>query len=87
MKKQIELAITPDEINFPEILSLKSSQGLKLENEKISAVIPLRKSIDARSKNIVFRILVDVYVDEKPEEKKSIIYNPVKDDKKVIIVN
>jgi hypothetical protein len=86
MKKQIELAITPDEINLPEILSLKSSQGLKLENEKISAVIPLRKSIDARSKNIVFRILVDVYVDEKPEEKKTIIYNPVKDVKKVIIV-
>ncbi len=86
MKKQIELAITPDEINLPEILSLKSSQGLKLENEKISAVIPLRKSIDARSKNIVFRILVDVYVDEKPEEKKTIKYNPVKDVKKVIIV-
>jgi uncharacterized FAD-dependent dehydrogenase len=86
MKKQIELAITPDEINLPEILSLKSSQELKLENEKISAVIPLRKSIDARSKHIVFRILVDVYIDEKPEEKKSIIYNPVNDDKKVIIV-
>jgi hypothetical protein len=43
MKKQIELAIAPDEISLPEILSLKASQGLKLENEKISAVIPLRK--------------------------------------------
>ena len=86
MKKQIELAISPDEINLPEILSLKASQELKLENEKISAVIPLKKSIDARSKHIVFRILVDVYVDEKPEEKKTIKYNPVTDVKKVIIV-
>lgn len=86
MKNQIELSITPDEINLPEILSLKSSQELKLENEKISAVIPLRKSIDARSKHIVFRILVDVYIDEKPEEKKTIKYNPVTDVKKVIIV-
>jgi uncharacterized FAD-dependent dehydrogenase len=86
MKKQIELAISPDEINLPEILSLKASQELKLENEKISAVIALKKSIDARSKHIVFRILVDVYVDEKPEEKKAIKYNPVTDAKKVIIV-
>ena len=86
MKNQIELSITPDEINLPGILSLKSSQELKLENEKISAVIPLRKSIDARSKHIVFRILVDVYIDEKPEEKKTIKYNPVTDVKKVIIV-
>lgn len=86
MKNQIELSITPDEINLPGILSLKSSQELKLENEKISAVIPLRKSIDARSKHIVFRILVDVYIDEKPEEKKTIKYNPVTNVKKVIIV-
>ncbi len=86
MKKQIELAITPDEIVLPEILSIKASQELKTDTEKISAVIPLRKSIDARSKNVVFRFIVDVYIDEKPEEKKSIIYNPVKGNKKVVII-
>ena len=86
MKKQIELAISPDEINLPEILLSKSSQSLNLDKEKISAVIPLRKSIDARSRHIVFRIFVDVYIDETPEQKKSITYNPVEDNKKVIIV-
>ncbi|HMN25062.1 MAG TPA: FAD-binding protein, partial [Ignavibacteriaceae bacterium] len=86
MKKQVELEITPDEINLLEILSAKASQDLKIDLEKISAVIPLKKSIDARNKRIVFRILVDVYVDEKPEEKKSITYNPVSGSKKVIIV-
>ena len=30
--------------------------------------------------------MVDVYFDEKPEEKKSIIYNPIGDNKKVLIV-
>jgi hypothetical protein len=34
----------------------------------------------------VFRILVDVYIDEKPEEKRFITYNPVSNNKKVIIV-
>lgn len=86
MKKQIELAISPDEINLPEILLVKSSQNLNLDKEKISTVVPLRKSIDARSRHIVFRILVDVYIDENPEAKKPIIYIPVSDNKKVIVV-
>jgi uncharacterized FAD-dependent dehydrogenase len=86
MKKQIDLAISPDEIDLPQILLIKSSQNLNLDKEKISSVVPIRKSIDARSRHIVFRILVDVYIDEKPEHKKPIIYNPVRDDKKVIIV-
>jgi uncharacterized FAD-dependent dehydrogenase len=86
MKKQIELALTPDEINLPEILLIKSLQDLKLDKEKISAVIPLKKSMDARSRNIVFRILVDVYIDEKPEQKKPIVYTPVDENKKVIVV-
>ena len=86
MKKQIELAISPDEINLPEILLIKSSQNLSLDKEKISSVVPIRKSIDARSRQIVFRILVDVYFDEKPEQKKSIIYKPIGDNKKVLIV-
>ena len=86
MKKQIELAISPDEINLPEILLIKSSQNLNLDKEKISSVVPIRKSIDARSRHIVFRILVDVYFDEKPEQKKSIIYKPIGDNKKVLIV-
>lgn len=86
MKRQIEFAISPDEINIPEILVIKSSQYLNLDIEKISSVVPLRKSIDARSRHIVFRILVDVYIDEKPEQKKHITYNPVGDNKKVVIV-
>jgi len=86
MKKQIELAISPDEINLPEILLIKSSQNLNLDKEKISTVVPIRKSIDARSRHIVFRILVNVYFDENPEDKNPIIYNPVFDNKKVLIV-
>ncbi|MDP2364331.1 MAG: FAD-binding protein [Ignavibacteria bacterium] len=87
MKKQIELAITPDEINLPEILSIKSSQNLNIDKEQISAVIPLRRSIDARSKNIVFRILVDVYIGESPTESyKKIDYKPVPGNKNAVIV-
>ncbi len=87
MKKQIELTIRPEEINLPEILLLKSSQYLKMDKEKISSVIPLKRSIDARSKFVVFRYLVEVYIDEKPINQNRVIrYEPVGEDKKVIIV-
>ncbi|MCJ7553328.1 MAG: FAD-binding protein [Ignavibacteriaceae bacterium] len=87
MKKQIELTIRPEEINLPKILLLKSSQYLKTDKDNISSVILLKRSIDARSKFVVFRYLVEVYIDEKPIDQNRVIrYEPVREDKKVIIV-
>lgn len=87
MKKQIEINLTPDKISLPSILQSEASRRLSIPSEKISAVIPLRRSIDARSKNVVFRFLVDVYINEKPEVKNRVIqYNPVSEKHKVIIV-
>lgn len=87
MKKQIELTIRPEEINAPEILLIKSAAFLKTDKEKISAVIPIKKSIDARSKFPVFRFIVDVYIDENPSAQNIFVqYHPVTSDKKVIIV-
>lgn len=87
MKTQVELSIKPDDINTPDILAVASANHLKISPEEISAVIPLRKSIDARSKKVVFRILADVYTNESPVIEKSVInYKPVSGNKKVIIV-
>ncbi len=87
MKKQIEIAVRPEEIDQPDILLVKISQHLQIDKEKISAIIPLKKSIDARSKFPVFRFLVDVYVEEKPLQQINVIkFNPVSNNKKVIIV-
>jgi len=87
MKKQIEITIRPEEIDQSEILLIKSSQSLKLDKEKIYTIIPLKRSVDARSKFPVFRYLVDVYIDEKPDSiKHKIFYNPVSDRIKVVVV-
>ena len=87
MIKQIEISVNVDEITNPGILATISAKNLKITEEQISAVIPLRRSIDARSKNIVFRILVDVYIAETPVEyTKTVEYKPVTDNKNVIIV-
>jgi uncharacterized FAD-dependent dehydrogenase len=87
MKKQIEIVIRPEELNLPEMLLIKANSILKTDKEKISAVIPIKKSIDARSKYPVFRYLVDVYIDEKsPSGKNTIFYKLVTSKNKVIIV-
>ncbi|AFH48989.1 FAD-dependent dehydrogenase [Ignavibacterium album JCM 16511] len=87
MKKQIELAIPPEKISVPNIFHIEASKFLSVPAEKISAVIPLRRSIDARSKKVVFRFLVDVYLSEIPQTQTRIIdYKQVSDKQKVIII-
>lgn len=87
MKKQIELVIRPEEIDLPELLLSKSAQLLGIPPEKISSVIPIKRSIDARGKFVVYRFYVDVFIDEKPEDtKKTIEYNPVNPGKQIIII-
>jgi uncharacterized protein len=87
MIKQIELIIRPEELNLSEILLIKTTSYLKTDKEKISAIVPIKKSIDARSKFPVFRYLIDVYINEKaPSEKNPIQYKTVTSTKKVIIV-
>ena len=87
MKKQIELIIRPEDIYSEGILINSAALTLNIDQEQISAVIPLKRSIDARSRNVVYRILTEVYIDEKPSDQKLIInYNPVSNLKKAIIV-
>ncbi|MBN1904672.1 MAG: NAD(P)/FAD-dependent oxidoreductase [Deltaproteobacteria bacterium] len=86
MKKQIELAINPENITNREHHKRVAAHQLKVNVDEITTLIPLRRSIDAR-KAPLFRIVYDVYVDEHPVfDEERILFRPVKGDKKVIIV-
>ncbi len=87
MKKELELVISPDDIFDKEILYEKAALKLRLSKEEIRAVVPVRRSIDARSSEPVYKVLAIVYVNESPVEIPSVKkYKPVKGDKKVIVV-
>ena len=86
MIKQIELAIPPEQLHNEEALKQSAASTLKISAKEISSLIPVRRSIDARRKP-VFKILFDVYIGELPQKNKSHInYQPVKDDKRAIII-
>lgn len=87
MKKQIELSIPPEKILVDSILRFEAAKVLSVPSENITSVIPLKRSIDARTKNVVFRFLVEVYINENPnQEIRTINYLPVSENKNVIIV-
>jgi len=87
MIKQTELVIPPQNLNDKDFLYKSASEKLKFNPSEISAVVPVKRSIDARSKNPVFRILCDIFINENPAaEDFNIDYKHVKGNKKVIIV-
>ncbi len=94
MVKQIELVIPPGNINDKDFLYKSASEKIKLNLSELTAVVPIKRSVDARSRNPVFRILCDVYINEIPSnEEFKIDYKPVKGNlskgqagKKVLII-
>lgn len=87
MKKDLELEISPEDIFDKEVLYERAAEKLKRSRGEIKAVVPVRRSVDARRKEPVFKVLVNVYVNEIPQESRpSKIYKPVKGNKQVIIV-
>lgn len=58
MKQQIEIAIKPDDILSDGILKTTAANQLKISQDQISAVIPVKRSIDARSKKLSLEFLL-----------------------------
>jgi uncharacterized FAD-dependent dehydrogenase len=73
MKKEIELKIPPRFINDYQFLHNTAANILKLNPLEISALQTIRRSIDARSKNPVYRLKVVVYINEQPNNSQVII--------------
>ena len=86
MIKEIDLTIPPKFIDSYEFIKKQSAKKLKLNFNEINSVVILKKSIDARKKP-VFRLRVNVFVNEFPSEREvEFNFNPVNSNKKVIII-
>ncbi len=86
MIKQIELTVLPKQAFNKELLTKIAATSLRLNPEEINAVVPMRRSIDARSNKPRYKLLVNVFVNESPQPFPTIEFKPVKDEKKIIIV-
>ncbi|PQJ74038.1 NAD(P)/FAD-dependent oxidoreductase [Polaribacter gangjinensis] len=87
MIQEIQFRVNLIEERKEDILLYKSASALEIEKSEISAVKILRKSIDARKKEIFFNYKVAVYIKETPENSSYIFdYKDVSNAKEVHIV-
>lgn len=86
MKKQIEIVLSPEKLNDRDALYREAARRLNVPVEEISAVVQLRRSVDGRRKEPVYRISAEVYVNELPADEPGIEYKEVKAGKKILIV-
>ncbi|MEJ2103481.1 MAG: FAD-dependent oxidoreductase [Ignavibacteriaceae bacterium] len=86
MKKQLELIIFPENIYNQEFIQSFAAKKLNVNPSDITGIRTIRRSIDARQRPI-FKLLVDVYINEPvSEDNQTYIYNPVDGKKSVIVV-
>ncbi|MCX7797921.1 MAG: FAD-binding protein [Melioribacter sp.] len=87
MKKEIELTVHPDYIFNYEFIKSQAASLLKVSANELTFVRILKRSIDARKKEPVYKLKTIVYINEQPEELyRKIDFNAVDSSKKVIIV-
>ncbi|TCD02410.1 NAD(P)/FAD-dependent oxidoreductase [Pedobacter psychroterrae] len=87
MQKEIEITLLPEESAEEHAIKKQLSIALKIEIQRIKGYQILKRSIDARSRKVVYRMQVRVYIDEPILADNYIVnYQNVSNSKQVIIV-
>ena len=87
MQKELEIAIDPAQIKDDHVMLNLVSEKLKIAITRIKHYKILKRAIDARSRRVVYRLKVRVFIDEEyREETENIEFPKVTNGKKVIIV-
>ena len=87
MIKEIELVLLPEHSADENFIRDSACKSLNISLERIKKVQILKRSIDARSRKVVFRIRLNVFIDEVFEpEIITDSYQNVSDKKPVLII-
>ncbi|RYE28696.1 MAG: FAD-binding protein [Sphingobacteriaceae bacterium] len=87
MITEIEITCLPQEREDELLLKKLASSKLKINLNRINALQILKRSIDARGKQVLYRMQIRVYVDENPpQENFNLNYQNVSQKKPVLIV-
>ncbi|RZM26299.1 MAG: FAD-binding protein [Pedobacter sp.] len=87
MQKEIEIKLAPEDLHNREALLKTLAAGLKIPQNRIFDYRIMKRSIDARSRYVVYRMQVKVFIDEhpSPEEHPEPLQN-ISNAKPVIVV-
>lgn len=87
MTKEIEIVCPPGQHEDEAVIKRLVAAALSMQPQKISAVKVLKRSIDARGRKVVYRMMVQVYIDQPYQPESHIVHYPnVQFGRPVIIV-
>jgi uncharacterized FAD-dependent dehydrogenase len=87
MFKDIDITVTPQELQVNSIIKEKLASALSINILRIGGYQIIKRSIDARSKIVIYRMQVKVFIDETPiEEVITYTYPNVSNSKRVLII-
>jgi len=87
MKHELQLVLSPEEAADEDVIKSIAAQQLSISANSITFIEILKRSIDARSRNIKINLKIEVYVNEQPLVSPSykINYPDVTTKKRVIV--
>ena len=87
MQKDIEITVHPADVLNEQVILQNISKVLKLQTSEVKNYKILKRSIDARSRKVIYRLQIRVYVNEPILSlNTSISYKNVSQSKRVVIV-
>lgn len=88
MKKELSLAVSPEVAANEGLLKRAIAENLSINEREISFIKLLKRSIDARSKDVKINIISEIYLNEPAPEKENfqMEYLSVKNKNPVIII-
>lgn len=87
MQKEIEITLLPEEIEQTEIINQKLAEALNLSASRIKGYEILKRSIDARSRKVRYRLQIRAFIDENQTfEIQKVKYQNVSSGKPVLII-
>lgn len=87
MQKEIEITLAPEQVSNDQIILKNLSKALNVQIQTITGFKILKRSIDARSRKVIYRLQVRAYINEVIEEQSSnYSYPKINSNKTVIIV-
>lgn len=87
MIKEIELALPPEQHLDADIIKTLAGDRLQITPSRITHIQTLKRSIDARGRQILYRLKIKVYIDEQPIPELFTVKHPhVGDQNPVLII-
>lgn len=87
MQKEIEITLAPEQVANEQIILGSLSKALNVKLQTITGYKILKRSIDARSRKVIYRLQVRAYINEVfNEQLQPFVYPKINSNKSVIIV-